>query len=625
MLIDNDYDNKMDSRLQINVAIVGSVAVGKSTFLNSLFANQYADMSVKNERTTMCPNIYHETSRQDRYVKHEKIIDMNKRRNETVKQKMRDGELKEGDILECEYFVPQIKDFVNRKSGLWFSVWDIPGLNDSEIKDYHYAYLKKHFHKFNIVFFLIDNMNGLARNDDMTILKTLVEQILYNRRTYGINTKLFILMNKCDDMSFDSGKNGLFVLEDYTQKIYEDTQLVIDRCMSNYEDKVEYKFLPYSCENTLMYRLCKMGRTQDISNHLRDKLGYNEYGRRKWDKLGDEEKDSKLSQLLEKEEYDVRLYDSGYNVLKHMIDGIMDGQSQYNYMLDHVKYDMINMILHPSDCQNDLNKFGKLYGKIKRLNKKYKKFNVDDKLFINIFVQYMNNYIGSLLSDMTIGELELVKYNFDNVYQLFDKSIWKTQVGHYMGIKKDIEIKYVNMLEQFDITLKDMFNILDNLVDINNETLFDNIYKILIRLEHYTAFNISVDDILSVLKKIFGYNIDSKHQIIIVATLLGKLYMYPRFFTIYYDTLDYNTYLFQAGHYISTIEYNSVDNVAIQLYRLKEIINKSIDIDKYIDIKFDCDMVLEKLLFNKIVNNIEKQDVYVEKVKNKYVDIIIEQ
>lgn len=153
MLIDNDYDNKMDSRLQINVAIVGSVAVGKSTFLNSLFANQYADMSVKNERTTMCPNIYHETSRQDRYVKHEKIIDMNKRRNETVKQKMRDGELKEGDILECEYFVPQIKDFVNRKSGLWFSVWDIPGLNDSEIKDYHYAYLKKHFHKFNIVFF----------------------------------------------------------------------------------------------------------------------------------------------------------------------------------------------------------------------------------------------------------------------------------------------------------------------------------------------------------------------------------------------------------------------------------------------------------------------------------------
>lgn len=625
MLIDNDYDNKMDSRLQINVAIVGSVAVGKSTFLNSLFANQYADMSVKNERTTMCPNIYHETSRQDRYVKHEKIIDMNKRRNETVKQKMRDGELKEGDILECEYFVPQIKDFVNRKSGLWFSVWDIPGLNDSEIKDYHYAYLKKHFHKFNIVFFLIDNMNGLARNDDMTILKTLVEQILYNRRTYGINTKLFILMNKCDDMSFDSGKNGLFVLEDYTQKIYEDTQLVIDRCMSNYEDKVEYKFLPYSCENTLMYRLCKMGRTQDISNHLRDKLGYNEYGRRKWDKLGDEEKDSKLSQLLEKEEYDVRLYDSGYNVLKHMIDGIMDGQSQYNYMLDHVKYDMINMILHPSDCQNDLNKFGKLYGKIKRLNKKYKKFNVDDKLFINIFVQYMNNYIGSLLSDMTIGELELVKYNFDNVYQLFDKSIWKTQVGHYMGIKKDIEIKYVNMLEQFDITLKDMFNILDNLVDINNETLFDNIYKILIRLEHYTAFNISVDDILSVLKKIFGYNIDSKHQIIIVATLLGKLYMYPRFFTIYYDTLDYNTYLFQAGHYISTIEYNSVDNVAIQLYRLKEIINKSIDIDKYIDIKFDCDMVLEKLLFNKIVNNIEKQDIYVEKVRNKYVDIIIEQ
>ena len=46
-------------RNQINVAIVGSVSVGKSTLLNTIFAETFSDCKLK--RTNMTPQVYFET------------------------------------------------------------------------------------------------------------------------------------------------------------------------------------------------------------------------------------------------------------------------------------------------------------------------------------------------------------------------------------------------------------------------------------------------------------------------------------------------------------------------------------------------------------------------------------
>ena len=50
------FDNS--KRNQINVAIVGSVSVGKSTLLNTIFAEAFSDCKLK--RTTMTPQVYYE-------------------------------------------------------------------------------------------------------------------------------------------------------------------------------------------------------------------------------------------------------------------------------------------------------------------------------------------------------------------------------------------------------------------------------------------------------------------------------------------------------------------------------------------------------------------------------------
>ena len=50
----HEFDDSQ--RNQINVAIVGSVSVGKSTLLNTIFAETFSDCKLK--RTTMTPQIY---------------------------------------------------------------------------------------------------------------------------------------------------------------------------------------------------------------------------------------------------------------------------------------------------------------------------------------------------------------------------------------------------------------------------------------------------------------------------------------------------------------------------------------------------------------------------------------
>ena len=62
----------MDNRLEINIAIIGTVSSGKTTLMNSLFVNQYSDMKIK--RTTMTPQVYYETCEKNKQAHSKDII-----------------------------------------------------------------------------------------------------------------------------------------------------------------------------------------------------------------------------------------------------------------------------------------------------------------------------------------------------------------------------------------------------------------------------------------------------------------------------------------------------------------------------------------------------------------------
>lgn len=61
----------MDTRNQINIALIGPVSAGKTTMMNTLFVKQYANMKIK--RTTMMPQVYYETKKSTNIVTKKKL------------------------------------------------------------------------------------------------------------------------------------------------------------------------------------------------------------------------------------------------------------------------------------------------------------------------------------------------------------------------------------------------------------------------------------------------------------------------------------------------------------------------------------------------------------------------
>ena len=74
---------------RINIALIGGVSAGKSTFANALFVEQYSDMKIK--RTTALPQVYHETDEKISRKELNSIREQNRKLNNDVMNKTANG------------------------------------------------------------------------------------------------------------------------------------------------------------------------------------------------------------------------------------------------------------------------------------------------------------------------------------------------------------------------------------------------------------------------------------------------------------------------------------------------------------------------------------------------------
>ena len=101
---------KNENRIQINVAIVGAVSAGKSTLLNTIFAETYSDCKIK--RTTMSPQVYYEVDKKRDSKMIKEIKANNTQVNKKIEAKRDNGEeITMDDIKEVAYVVPKVYGF----------------------------------------------------------------------------------------------------------------------------------------------------------------------------------------------------------------------------------------------------------------------------------------------------------------------------------------------------------------------------------------------------------------------------------------------------------------------------------------------------------------------------------
>ena len=95
----------------INIAVLGPVSAGKSTFINSIFCDTMSEM--KRKRTTMLPQIYQVTYDTKKVNPTKTIIQKNTTSNDLVYEKRQNNTFNvNNDFNEIVHHVKPMNDFL---------------------------------------------------------------------------------------------------------------------------------------------------------------------------------------------------------------------------------------------------------------------------------------------------------------------------------------------------------------------------------------------------------------------------------------------------------------------------------------------------------------------------------
>ena len=392
-----DMSNFNDSqRNQINVAIIGSISVGKSTLLNTIFAETYSDC--KHKRTTMTPQIYYESGPRKGQAKlNKEIRAQNTEINKNLNEKSEKGEtITMDDIKETHHIVSKIHEFSELEKNIYLTIYDIPGLNDGQTKQLYFKYMEDNFHKFDIIIFVVDIHSSLNTSDETDILVNILTHCKSNSEKYGIHNKLIILGNKCDDMYLADDKETL-ILEEELAEMKEQLEIFVKQKVDSIFPTIDYQILPISSEDSYIYRVYSRNKKLDLDIKYINKFGQNEYGKTRWNTLSESKKKEKMNKLLEIINIDETLKITGFNGFRDTLNRYLSKENQKIFVNNHLSQGMQLITGNTKiDINDDIQKFYEYYLKYKDLSKRIKGgINIDE-----IFTQFITSYLKSWITNI---------------------------------------------------------------------------------------------------------------------------------------------------------------------------------------------------------------------------------
>ena len=508
-----DMSNFDDSqRNQINLAIVGSISVGKSTLLNTIFAETYSDC--KHKRTTMTPQIYYESSKFKGHSKlNKEIRKQNTEINKHLNEKSEKGEtITMEDIKETHHIVSKIHDFSELEKNIYLTIYDIPGLNDGQTKDLYFKYMADNFHKFDIIIFVVDIHSSLNTSDENDILVNILAHCKRNSEKFGIHNKLIILGNKCDDMCLADDKETL-VLEEELSEMKMQLEIFVKQKVDSIFPEIDYKILPISSEDSYIYRVYSRNKKLDLDIKYINKFGQNEYGKTRWNRLPESKKKTLMTELLGKINIEETLNVTGFNGFRDTLNSYLSKENQKIFVNNHLcqGLQLINGNTQ-IDISSDIQKFYDYYLKYKDLSKRIKLgINTND-----IFNQFITNYLRSWITNILKTFIHQVE------------AVDKPSESYVDAVKEGLEIKQEWKLIQYSYLpqIKEAKEIIDKAKCLFNEDI-----QIINKLEYIITSSINnhyVDDINSKTKSVsalfghFGRLIKNKYKI--TKDLIGNFF-----------------------------------------------------------------------------------------------------
>jgi len=575
----------------INVAVLGTVSSGKSTLLNSLFLEEFATMKIS--RNTMVPQIYREAmNNKISTIKEAKIINKEiSEINDNIIELSKDSSYNiSSDFKEIEFYIHKLKELNFLQKDVYFSFYDIPGVNDVKNHEIYYKYVRENFDKFDVIIYLINLESGINTKDELDLLNLICKKT-------SISNKKFIIpiINKSDNMTMSEGKincdskyinnydNILNILNEYNDKYN------VRNCFT--------KPILYSAQEAFMYRILYKNPDYELSEENKNIIGLNEMGK-KYYILSNEERNIKFKEIINDKIFIKTMVKmSGYNELYETLKNTLDIQNQKilcsNKLLNKLMH-LQSIKIDKSNIINIYNKFDSIFNKYEHLQKIYNfEFDFTDKnkfiveSFNNVMEHIPTNDIDELLSlQLCLGNIKFHKYNVELTNELYNtdkkikESIYNYYVEHYEKKLSLEDLLYVleqlenNSIDKFDEYFMTYFSEIIQLktdyysyVDFSNFKSiikFDNNYKLTLdKLKKFINKNS--------LEKIYKYivknkiqtlikNIKSDNNIISNMTIFYNLMLFYNYYST--KNIEYSEiYTFLLSNYIGLINIKNFESL----------------------------------------------------------------
>lgn len=415
---------------KIRIALIGSVSVGKSTLINTLFVKQFSKSKIK--RTTMVPYIFQETNN---LLSKEEIAQMENKINNVNTEiiKLTENPSSSLTLELCKpitFLVPRIFDLISLKNAnnIELEFYDIPGLNDNRTQNVYFEWVEKNFYLFDIIIFMTSIDKALNETDELNILKFIMNNIKLHKDKYNRNIALLSIVNKCDNMIYDNGVLNFSNSDNEYLELFTQIENTIKVEAKNYGIIVS-KLLPISLEDSFIYRIFHIAdekELDDIDDKYYHKLGINAYGKTKWNMYVKEDfnkyKKILINLINDKKNYIENIKNSGYFDFRNLFNGLIEFNQikflteRLNYNItDRIKFDFCRMLPY-------FNIMFTLHDREMSLNNTYKQDNhnvlktiyTDIETFLGTYECMINSNIKNYDIDMNADELNnILEYNLE--------------------------------------------------------------------------------------------------------------------------------------------------------------------------------------------------------------------
>jgi hypothetical protein len=285
------------------------------------------------------------TKKQLKEMDSKHIREYNRQVNKTHMDSTANGsKLTVDDIKEVYYAVPKMFDlFTSIPKGTYVSVFDLPGLNDAMTKDVYHAYVTKNFYKFDLIIFMVDINSALNTSDEIDILTLVLNGIKQNKSSFDVDTKLLVLINKCDALE---ESDGVMIPQDEEyREMYDQIQTILETKINEIYPSVDFATTCVSCEDGYIYRMYKRNPETKLDIKYMNKFGSNECGKTIWNRKTEIEKQQEIVKLFKTFDYNDRIGQCGFAEFNKLLNEMFSDHNQIVFLMNHVKYSL-NQILN---------------------------------------------------------------------------------------------------------------------------------------------------------------------------------------------------------------------------------------------------------------------------------------